>query len=385
MIADADGGAPEGRLRHAWDNEKSVPGTRSNCSTGTTPSFQRALITGGSGFVGRYLRTALEERLIGTDLICTTRKENALKTGHWFSVDLTDGSTVKALVKEYRPDLVVHLAAQSSSGLSAEACGETWRVNVGGAITLAEALASHTPHVTVLNISSAEVYGQSFLDGPATEYAVLRPLSVYGRTKAVAEAAFDDILPDTARLITVRPFNHTGPGQDERFVVPSLTAQIVRIEHGEQAPPLRVGNLDSERDFLDVRDVVRAYAELIEHAQTLPMRSVFNVATGCEVRISEILSRLQAMAKRAIPVEQDPARMRASDIPCAVGNASAIHSAIGWTPEIGLDQTLYEILEDMRTLPSLTSAQKSVGSADHSTYETLRTDGDAPSTNIVRC
>jgi GDP-4-dehydro-6-deoxy-D-mannose reductase len=283
---------------------------------------------------------------------------NAAETGPWFAVDITDHGTVTALAKEFRPDLVVHLAAQSSSGLSAEACGETWRVNVGGAITLAEALATHTPQVTVLNISSAEVYGQSFLDGPATEHTALRPLSVYGRTKAVAESAFDDILPATAKLITVRPFNHTGPGQDERFVVPFLAAQLVRIERGEQTGPLRVGNLAPERDFLDVRDVVRAYAGLIEHAQTMPMRSVFNVATGCNVRISEILSRLQAIAKRAIPVEQDPALMRASDIPRAVGDASAIRAATGWTPEIRLDQTLHDILEATRTLSSAAAVQR---------------------------
>ncbi len=357
MKPDAAGGAPENRLWHTQDGKKSVL-ARSDGSTGTAAVFRRILITGGGGFVGHYLRAALEQRLAGADFICTTRTQTAVKMGAWFAVDLTDRSTVNALAKEYRPDLVVHLAAQSSPGLSAGANGETWRVNVGGAITLAEALASHAPHVTVLNVSSAEVYGQTFLDGPVTECAVLRAMSVYGRTKAIAEAVFDDILPGTARLITVRPFNHTGPGQDERFVVPSLAAQIVRIERGEQAPPLRVGNLDSERDFLDVRDVVRAYAGLIEHAQTLPIRSVFNVATGRAVPVSEILSRLRAMAKRAIPVEQDPARMRASDIPRAVGDASTIRAVTGWTPEIGLDQTLHDVLEAMRMLPSAKPVQK---------------------------
>lgn len=348
MTADAESSAPESRLWPTRDDEKSVPGTRSASSADIAPAFRRALITGGGGFVGRYLLTALEAKLPGADFISTTRKETVTNSGHWFAVDLTDSSTVNALAKEYRPDLVVHLAAQSSPGLSAKACAETWRANVGGAITLSEALASHTPHVTLLNISSAEVYGRSFLDGPVTEQSSLRPLSVYGRTKAAAESVFDDILPDTARLMTVRPFNHTGPGQDERFVVPSLAAQIVRIERGEQAPPLHVGNLNSERDFLDVRDVVRAYTGLIEQAQTLPMRSVFNVATGHAIRISEILSQLLAMAKQAIPVEQDPERMRTADIPCAIGDASAIHAATGWSPEIGLDRTLRDVMEAMR-------------------------------------
>lgn len=330
------------------DIETSVLPAKPGGLTNATPAFRRILVTGGSGFVGRYLKATLEGSLAGVDIIYTARKIGAGPADSWFAADLTDRSSVNALVKEYCPDLVVHLAAQSSPGLSASTAGETWRINVGGAITLAEALANTTPRVTVLNISSAEVYGQSYLDGAVTEQAPLCPISVYGRTKAAAESAFADILPGTARLITARPFNHTGPGQDERFIVPSLAAQIARIERGEQAPPLRVGNLNTERDFLDVRDVVRAYIGLLEHAEDLPMRSVFNIATGRAVPISKLLSRLQSMANRPIPVEQDPARMRASDIPRAVGDASSIRTAIGWTPEIGLEQMLGDVLEAMR-------------------------------------
>jgi GDP-4-dehydro-6-deoxy-D-mannose reductase len=342
--------------RIALENERSsccarsagtpLPRASSGIGSSAAPLFRRALITGGGGFVGRYLRVALAAALPEADIILTTHK--GARANSWVAADLTDSATVNALAEEYRPDLVVHLAAQSSSGSSAGVGGQTWRVNVGGAIALAEGLARHSPDVTVLNISSSEVYGQSFLDGPVKEHAELRPLSVYGKTKAAAESVFADILPDTAKLITVRPFNHTGPGQDERFVVPSLAAQIARIERGEQAPPLRVGNLGSEREFLDVRDVVRAYAGLIEHAETLPMRAVFNVATGRAVRISEILSRLQAMARRHIPVEQDPARMRVSDIPRATGDASAIRAAIGWAPEIELNEMLRDVLDAMR-------------------------------------
>lgn len=320
----------------------------SSAGSRAAPAFRRALITGGGGFVGRYLGAALAAALPEADIVLTTHNGAMARANSWVAADLTDSARVNALAEDYRPDLVVHLAAQSSSGSSAGVGGETWRVNVGGAIALAEGLARHSPDVTVLNISSSEVYGQSFLDGPVKEHSELRPLSVYGRTKAVAESVFADLLPDTAKLITVRPFNHTGPGQDERFVVPSLAAQIARIERGEQAPPLRVGNLGSERDFLDVRDVVRAYAGLIEHAVTLPMRAVFNIATGRAVRISEILLRLQAMATRHIPVEQDLARMRVSDIPRAAGDASAIRAAIGWAPEIELDDMLRDVLDAMR-------------------------------------
>jgi GDP-4-dehydro-6-deoxy-D-mannose reductase len=343
--------------RSAFENERSsrsvrgggVPPAKASSSTGSwaQPAFRRVLITGGGGFVGRYLRAALPAVLPEANIVLTTHNSAKART-NWVRADLTDSVRVDALAEDYRPDLVVHLAAQSSSGSSAGVGGETWRVNVSGAIALAEGLARHSPEATVLNVSSSAVYGQSFLEGPVTEDSDLRPLSVYGRTKAAAESVFADILPGTARLITVRPFNHTGPGQDERFVVPSLAAQIARIERGEQAPLLRVGNLESERDFLDVRDVVRAYAGLIERATTLPMRSVFNVASGRAVPVSDILSRLHSMATRHISVEQDPARLRVSDIPRAVGDASAIRAAISWSPTIELDEMLCDVLGAMR-------------------------------------
>lgn len=350
MTAAAEGLAFEHELTSSGARgcEAPVGGARSRTGATAAPSFRRALITGGAGFVGRYLRPVLAAALPQAEIVLTTRNGAMASADCWVAADLTDSNAVNALAEAYRPDLVVHLAAQSLSGSPAGAVGVTWSVNVGGAITLAEALARHTPDVTVLNISSSEVYGTSFLDGPVMENAPLRPLSVYGRTKAVAETVFADILPDTAQLITVRSFNHTGPGQDERFVVPALAAQIARIERGEQASPLRVGNLDSERDFLDVRDVVRAYAGLVAHAAALPRRAVFNVASGRAVPVSEILSRLRAMAKTGISVEQDPARMRVSDIPHAAGDASAIRTAIGWAPEIEMERMLRDVLDALR-------------------------------------
>lgn len=348
-MTETAGTASNGRSGGSARGGGVLPGEVSSNGGGrTAPAFRRVLITGGGGFVGRYLWAALAASLPEADIVLTTQNGAKARANAWVAADLTDSGRADALAEDYRPDLVVHLAAQSSSGSSTGIGGETWRVNVGGAIALAEALARHSPDATVLNISSSEVYGQSFRDRPVTEDAELRPLSVYGRTKAAAESVFSDILPASARLMTVRPFNHTGPGQDERFVVPSLAAQIARIERGEQPPVLRVGNLASERDFLDVRDVVRAYAGLIEHAATLPMRSVFNVASGRPVPVSEILSRLCAMASIPISVEQDPARMRMSDIPRAVGDASAIQSATGWKPEIELNETLRDVLGAMR-------------------------------------
>jgi len=201
----------------------------------------------------------------------------------------------------------------------------------------------------VLNISSAEVYGLSFLDGSAKETTHLHPLNVYGRTKAAAEAAFSDVLPTTAKLITVRPFNHAGVGQDERFVISAIAAQIARIERGEQEPILKVGNLSSQRDFLDVRDVVAAYVLLISCSRTLPLRAIFNVASGRAIQMADILNRMLNMTAHLIDVQTDPCKLRNTDITCAVGDASALRNATGWVPRFGIDDILKNVLEWKRS------------------------------------
>lgn len=312
----------------------------------TLSKFRRALITGSAGFVGQHLKPVLLEAMPNTNFLFTTRK-NASSRNNCVSIDLVDCQSVHTLIKDFRPDLVIHLAAQSSVGASGVAAA-TWHNNVGGAIALAKAIACNVSNATVFNVSSAEVYGHSFRDGPASEKTPLRPASVYARTKAAAESVFSDILPATAKLITVRPFNHAGPGQDERFVVPSLAAQIAHIECGKQASPILVGNLDAERDFLDVRDVVRAYVELIAHSTFLPMRSIFNICSGCAIKISDMLSKLQALTRKNIQVDIDPSRIRTAEVPRAVGDASAIRTAIGWTPKMLIDQTLQDVLDEMR-------------------------------------
>jgi len=267
------------------------------------------------------------------------------------TVDLTDRAATARLVEELRPDLVLHLAAQSSVGASSNAEGITWATNAAGTIFLAEAIAKYASGATILNVSSSEVYGSSFLDGAASETTPLRPLSVYARSKAAGEAAFTDILSRETRLLTVRPFNHIGPGQDERFVVPSFAAQIARIERGEQEPIISVGNLDAKRELIDVRDVIEAYILLIMKSSELPTRSVFNIAKGHAVRIRDVLETLVNMSRVPLEVMTDPARLRASDIPCASGDATKLIEQTGWEPRVSLEQTLLETLDFFRVLP----------------------------------
>jgi len=253
---------------------------------------------------------------------------------------------VAAALETAQPDLIIHLAGQASVGQSANNAAATWSVNLCGSLALARAAAALLPDCTVLFTSSVEVYGLTFNHGIATEDSPLRPQSAYARSKAAAETMFADVLPATAQLIVARPSNHSGPGQDQAFVIPSFAAQIAGVEAGTSTE-IRVGNLDAERDFLDVRDVVEAYLALLAKAKDLPARAIFNIASGHPVAIKDILKRLCALSYRDIEVVQDTNRLRPSEVSRAAIDISAI-TALGWAPRYTLDQLLLQVLNHQR-------------------------------------
>jgi len=315
-----------------------------------TLPFQRILITGAYGFVGRHLVPALARTLqAGARLVLAGRSgETSFRHGHAsILLDLEDMASITHAIRSVRPDLVVHLAGQASVGRSANAAAVTWSVNVCGTLALARAMAELVPDCAMLFASSVEVYGLTFNEGIASETSPLRPQSSYARSKAAAEAMLADVLPPTAPLIVARPGNHSGPGQDEAFVIPAFAAQIARIEAGVSTQ-LHVGNLDAERDFLDVRDVVDAYLALLMQATRLPARTTFNIASGHPVRVGEVLHRLCALSTTDIAIRQDPKRMRPSEVLRATVTPSAIHHAVGWTPRHSLDDMLASVLADQR-------------------------------------
>jgi GDP-4-dehydro-6-deoxy-D-mannose reductase len=301
-------------------------------------SYARILMTGAAGFVGRWLAPALRAAYPASSFAAILRLPSDTCPG-WtpFYVDLVDAEAIAEAVRAWKPDLVVHLAAQSSVGGAPRLAEETWRINAVGALNLAAAVARMAPEATVLNVSTGEVYGANFLNGPASETTPISPGNIYARSKAAAEAIFDDVLPRQSRLVSVRPFNHTGPGQDERFVLPSFAAQIARIEAGAVEPKLRVGDIRVERDFLDVRDVVDAYVSILAGAESLPQRSLFNVASGEPRRISDLLDLMARASTRPFDVEVDSARFRPAEIPRAVGDATALRRGFGWTPKRSVD------------------------------------------------
>lgn len=308
---------------------------------GATLPYRSVLITGASGFVGRYLLNALRARLgSGAVVHCASRSDG-------MPVDLLDENSLRVVVAEARPDLVFHLAAQSSVGQSSGAAATTWRVNAFGTLNLAEAITAEAPEAVVAFASSSEVYGATFNEGPVDESAVLAPLSVYARTKRGAEDVLRDTLSPTNRLVVFRPTNHSGPGQDARFVLPAFADQIAAIEAGRKPPVMQVGSLTAERDFLDVRDVVEAYLDVLASPE-LGRCETFNVASGNPIPISHVLDQLLAMTASSVKIEQDLARQRPSEIPRAAVNAEKIWLCTGWKPRHSLHEMIADVLTERR-------------------------------------
>lgn len=273
-------------------------------------------------------------------------------------LDVTDAVAVERLFSSFQPDACVHLAGIAAIGMAKAEPRQAWAVNFHGSLNVGQAILAVAPQCRMIFISSAEVYGASFKSGAVLdETALLAPLNLYAATKAAAELALGAMTSDGLRLLRLRPFNHTGPGQSEAFVVPAFAGQIARIEAGLAQPEIAVGALEPERDFLDVRDVCAAYVAGLAAFDRLANNSVLNLASGKPARIGDILDRLLAQTGAKIRVTTDPKRLRAVEITRAVGDASAARRLLGWQPTYGLDQTLTDVLMASRKIENLKQNQ----------------------------
>jgi GDP-4-dehydro-6-deoxy-D-mannose reductase len=313
----------------------------------------RVLVTGAFGFVGRWLTAELLARddalkIIGWGLNGEARGMQSQRVSA-ATVDLTDRAAVFDALASAAPTAVVHLAAISAPREALLDPRKAWDVNLFGTINLAEAVLANAPDARFLHVSSSEIYGGSFSREarPLDETAALEPLNVYALTKSAADLAVGKLAHDGLKAIRFRPFNHTGPGQNEAFVVASLASQIARIEHGLTPPILYVGNTNVSRDILDVRDVVRAYASAVM-LETANGAEVLNLASGRSCAIGEIADRLCAMAKVKIDIQIDPKRVRPNDLPRTLGDASRAAAVLGWRPSMAIDQTLRDVLDYWR-------------------------------------
>ena len=316
----------------------------------SAPAGLRILVTGAGGFVGHWLMQTLKPRLpAGAAMFTLGRSE----TGEGaVAVDVTAREPVAEAVQRIVPTCVVHLAAIAAVQDARGDPRRAWAVNLGGPLNLAEAVLRHAPQARFLFVSTSEVYGGTFrLWGrPIDESAPLDPVNTYATTKAAADLAVGQMARDGLRAIRLRPFNHTGPRQTQQFVIPAFAAQIARIEAGLQEPVIRVGNLEAERDFLDVRDVVEAYATAIFASPgAFEPGIIINLASGQPRRIGSVLNSLVALSRVGVRIELDPAQMRPNDTPTAVGDAGRARALLGWEPRLPLETTLIDVLDYYRT------------------------------------
>lgn len=313
----------------------------------------RILVTGGAGFVGLHLLRAL--RAGGAaEIVATVPDEgdsppkNAVPGVDWVGLDVTSMDSVVDAVRRVRPDVVYHLAGQASVGASFDAPLATWDVNATGTLRIIVALQEHSPNTRRLVLaSSAEVYGVVPLDQqPIRESSPLSPVSPYGASKAAAEAAaIGTSRPGGVEVIVARTFNLIGPGQDERFVLPSIARQLsVLADRADGERVLKLGNLSVERDFLDIRDAVEGYLLLMERGQA---GAAYNICAGTPRPLSAIVTRLVALSGADVEVVVDPARVRPTDIPVLSGMNASLRS-LGWNSRHSLDETLQAILEEAR-------------------------------------
>lgn len=298
----------------------------------------RALVTGASGFVGRYL----VERLRSAQYEVTAAGgPHDGASGEFLPVDLADADSICAAFDLAKPEVVFHLAAQAFVPRAIEAPEETYETNLMGTARVLQALRAIREKARFVFVSSAEVYGVQPPEAmPLRESLPPNPANPYAASKAAAEAiVLGEVHSFGVDAVIARAFNHIGPGQSDRFVVPSFAAQLAAIARGGE-PVMHVGNLEAKRDFLDVRDVVDAYVAIAERGER---GEVYNIASGSAISIREILGELIRIAHVPVEVRDDPARMRPSDAPLVYGTSEKLHARTGWQPRIPLRRSLQDV------------------------------------------
>lgn len=298
--------------------------------------MNRLFVTGATGFVGGHVKAAVRAGDFGD---CT-----------WLpapeTLDICDTDATRAAIEEARPDAVIHLAART---FIPESFTDPWgffEVNLRGTLNVLRALKAIKFQGRMLYVSSGDVYGlvpESEL--PVDERRLPEPRSPYAVSKIASEhLTLQYHRAEGLDAVVARPFNHVGPGQDGRFVLPSLAAQIVAIARGGP-PMIYAGDIDTTRDFTDVRDVVAAYRVMLRSGRP---GSTYVVGSGQERSIRGILAQMCEIAGVTAEIRQDASRMRPSEQRRMVANAGLLMRETGWKPNISFEATLIDILESAR-------------------------------------
>jgi GDP-4-dehydro-6-deoxy-D-mannose reductase len=306
----------------------------------------KVLVVGDTGFVATYLLPALKDAFPQALLYGMSRRVggNPGVSIHHFAGDVINEARVAEVIEEVVPDVIINLSSFSSVFESWSDPVRCHQVNYNGTLNLCLAIVKHVATARFLHISSLEVYGGS--DDPSVSFSEtgpINPQSPYAVSKAASELLLRQYgISHGLHYTILRPSNHTGPGRKPTYVLSSFAKQIAEIKHGLRKPILNVGNLEAHRDFLDVRDVVRAYTSVIMSDQS--NQAILNVCSGHSHALSHLLDLMIDIAEVEVKIEIDSRRYRPVDVYCIKGSNFKIKSAISWVPQIPIEITLRDLL-----------------------------------------
>ena len=313
---------------------------------------KKALITGIAGFVGSHLAELLLDKGVDVYGLCRSRSkrdhiESIINKLHLEDADMLDSHSLYTTLSRIKPDYIFHLAAQSFVPTSWVSPSVTLEVNIVGSANLFEAIRQAGIDPVIQIACSSEEYGLVHKDElPIRETNPLRPLSPYAVSKVAMDyLGYQYYQSYKVRIIRTRGFNHTGPRRGETFAESNFAKQIALIEKQKQEPVIRVGNLEAERDYTDVRDMVKGYVLSVEKCDP---GDVYNIAVGRAIRIKDLLNLLLSFTKIKVDIQEDPARMRPSDVPVLIGDNSKFVAKTGWKPEVPFEKTMEDLLNYWR-------------------------------------
>ena len=331
---------------------------------------ERILITGYNGFVGPHLAVACTRRypsvrLFGLVHTVSQPPRSSMETSvatqadamavTCLEGDITDGAQLRRIHHDVQPNLIFHLAALSSSAASWQDPANVLRVNAGGCIHLMESVRAECPLARIVVVGSGEQYGYVLPEeNPVTEETALRPINPYAVSKVAQDMyAFQYFKAYGLDTIRARPFNHFGPGQSADFVIASFARQIAQMELGIIPPTLQVGNLHSQKDFLPVGDVVKAYIALAESGNA---GEAYNIGSGIARSIESVLQMLLAVTSVHVEIRVDPERFRPADVLILCAETAKIRRDTGWSPHDAFEEALHTTLDFWRTVVKANSA-----------------------------
>lgn len=308
----------------------------------------KSLVIGAAGFVGYYLIKELVNQ--GDEVFATKLSfENLDETLNCttYDLDITNYNEVYKVINEIHPEAIYHLAAQSSVTTSWKKPQLTANINFIGTINVLEACREICPDSRILLVGSSEEYGSVNISNKINEDISLNPKNIYALTKAACESlAKIYVEAYNMNIMTTRSFNHIGPRQLPNFVIPDFCSQVAKIEKGLQEPIIRVGNLNSYRDFTDVRDIVNAYYMIVSKGIS---GETYNVGSGKALKIGDILDIILSNSTKEIKVEIDKNKFRPIDIPKVEADISKIKN-LGWTPKYDVNDSIISILNYYREI-----------------------------------